>query len=114
MFGKAPAPAGVDLVEPQAAAAKPVSALGQQAQAFFAGRGGKVASTTVPRPTRPGAPVRPRPPAARVVSSSVAPSSIFGDAGTTAAAARAAEMNAEADIIDDAFDEAFDSDAPGC
>lgn len=110
MFGNAREPAGTNPVEPQAA--KPVSALGQQAQAFFAGRGGNVASTTAPRPTRPDAPVRQRPPAARVVSSA-APSSKFL-AGDAAAGARAAEMEAEADIIDDTFDEAFDSDAPGC
>lgn len=113
MFGTAQDPAGSDPAEPQAT--RPVSALGQQAQAFFAGRGGKVASTSTPRPTRPGAPVR-RPPAARVVSTGAAPSGIFAPTGPDVATAdaRAAEMAAEADFIDDTFDDAFDSDAPGC
>jgi len=113
MFGTARDPAGPDPAEAQAS--KPVFALGQQAQAFFAGRG-KVASTNTPRPTRPGTPVRQRPPAARVVSNSAAPSGIFGSTGpgVATADARAAEMAAEADFIDDIFDEGFDSDAPGC
>jgi hypothetical protein len=110
MFGTVQEPAGVDPVDTQPA--KPVSALGQQAQAFFAGRGGKVASTTTPRPPRPGAPIRQRPAATRVVTGA-SPASLFAAAGTPAAT-RAAEMEAEADIIDDTFDEAFSSDAPGC
>jgi hypothetical protein len=111
MFGTVQEPAGADPVAPQPA--KPVSALGQQAQAFFAGRGGKVASTTTPRPTRPGAPTRQRPAATRVVTATP-PASLFTPVGANAAAARTAEMEAEADIIDDTFDDAFDSDAPGC
>jgi len=111
MFGTVQEPAGVDPDDTQPA--KPVSALGLQAQAFFAGRGGKVASTTTPRPQRPGAPIRHRPAATRVVTSAPQ-ASLFAAAGATPAATRAAEMEAEADIIDETFDEAFDSDAPGC
>jgi hypothetical protein len=107
MFGTVQERTGIDPVDTQPA--KPVSALGQQAQAFFAGRGGKVASTTTPRPPRPGAPIRQRPAAARVVTGT-SPASLFAAASATPAAARAAEMEAEADIIDDAFD----GDAPGC
>lgn len=111
MFGTVQEPTGAHPVDTQPT--KPVSALGQQAQAFFAGRGGKVASTAAPRPQRPGAPVRQRPAPTRLVTGT-SPASLFAAAGTTPAAARAAEMEAEADIIDDTFDEAFDGDAPGC
>lgn len=111
MFGTVQEPAGFDPADTQPA--KPVSALGQQAQAFFAGRGGKVASTGTPRPPRPGAPIRQRPAATRVVTA-ISPASLFTAAGDVPAAARAAEMEAEADIIDDTFGEAFDSDAPSC
>jgi len=104
----------LELVKPEAAqstATNSTSPLVDQAQAFFAGFGGKVSIGSAPRPLRPGAPPPrrsapyPAPTAATYRSSFAAP----GD--DAAARAREQEMAAEADIIDDTFS---DFDAPGC
>ena len=105
MFGNVRDPASPDTAEQ--APAKPMSPLGEQAQAFFAGKGGKISIASAPRPVRPGRPVpqraSPERAAAPASRSPFAPSS-------DVARAREEQMAAEADIIDDAFD----FDAPGC
>jgi hypothetical protein len=98
---------------PVPAEAKPasqLSPLGEQAQSFFAGYGGKVTAASSPRPSRPGAPAqhRPAPPRSRPISSR--PGSFAAAAGD-AAHARAKAEAVEAEIIDDTF---FDCDSPGC
>jgi len=94
----------------QSAAAKPTSALADQAQAFFAGFGGKVSIGSAPRPLRPGS-VPPRRLAPSVPTAATCRSSSAAAGNDAAARAREQEMAAEADIIDDTF---ADFDAPGC
>lgn len=108
MFGNVRDPVSPDSAE--VVPAKPMSQLGEQAQAFFAGKGGKVSVASAPRPLRPGSPTPQRAAPARAAAAP-APASRSPFAPTDdAARAREAEMAAEADIIDDAFE----FDAPGC
>lgn len=108
MFGTVRDPASPDTVE--VAPAKPMSPLGEQARAFFAGKGGKVVVASAPRPLRPGSPV-PRRAAPSRTAGAAAPTSISPFAPSSdVTRAREVQMAAEADIIDDTFD--FDS--PGC
>lgn len=108
MFGTVPEP--VKPEPAQAAAAKPTSALADQAQAFFAGFGGKVSVGSAPRPVRPGS-APPRRFAPSAPTAATFRSSFAAPGDDAAARAREQELAAEADIIDDTF---ADFDAPGC
>lgn len=107
MFGTIPEP-----VKPESAmdtAAKPTSALADQAHAFFAGFGAKVLAASTPRPVRPGS-ASPRRMAASVPTAATYRASFAAPSDDAAARLREEEMAAEADIIDDTF---ADLDAPG-
>ncbi|MFJ1470135.1 hypothetical protein [Massilia orientalis] len=105
MFGNVRDPASPDTAE--LAPAKPMSPLGEQARAFFAGKGGKVSIASAPRPVRPGSSVPQRAAPAQVAAP--ASRSLFATSSDVARA-REEQMAAEADIVDDTFD----FDAPGC
>jgi hypothetical protein len=112
MFGSIPDP-DPDPASPapsEIKPAKPASALGEMAAAFFASRGGKVSVGSNPRPGRPGTPAPQRALPARAYAAT-APFSPFAAVGDAAARARQEAMAAEADIVDDMF---FESDAPAC
>jgi hypothetical protein len=108
MFGNVRDPASPDTAE--VVPAKPLSPLGEQAQAFFAAKGGKVSVASAPRPVRPGSPVPQRAAPARAAGAAAPESRSPFAPSSDAARAREEQMAAEADIIDDAFD----FDAPGC
>ena len=107
MFGTAHDPAAPAPVETKPA--QPLSILGEQAQSFFAGYGGKVSAASNPRAVRPGAPGQQRAAPARQPGSPARPAR-FAAVTDEAARARAEAEAAEAEIVDDAF---FDCDAPG-
>lgn len=108
MFGTVPEP--VKPEPAQSASNNPTSALAEQAQAFFAGFGGKVSIGSAPRPVRPGS-APPRRFAPSAPTAATFRSSLAAPGDDAAARAREQEMAAEADIIDDTF---ADFDAPGC
>lgn len=112
MFGNVRDPARPDTAE--VAPAKPISPLGEQAQAFFAGKGGKVTVASAPRPVRPGSPVPQRVARARAAGGAAPASRSPFAASSDTASAREEQMAAEADIIDDTFGDAFEGDAPSC
>lgn len=107
MFGTARDPAAPTPAETKPT--QPLSILGEQAQSFFAGYGGKVSAASNPRPVRPGAPGPQRAAPARQPAGP-AHSASFAAITDDAARARAEAEAAEAEIVDDAF---FDCDAPG-